>query len=89
MAFDNRENELWFVDAREKLSNRLRQLSLKRRMTLEALKSSVYDSEHRDRQDCVVNVDGWVYRTRRAQTLDDGLFSLAPPPEPVAPELPL
>jgi hypothetical protein len=88
MAFDNREKELWFVDAPEKLNRLMRSLSLKRSMTLPDLKASVYDSE-RDRQDCVVDVEGWVYRTKRVQTFDKGLFALAPLPAPIDPELPL
>jgi hypothetical protein len=74
MAFDNREKELWFVDSPEKLTRLMRTLSLKRRMTLAELKASVYDSE-RENQDCVVDVEGWFYTSRRARGLKKGLFA--------------
>jgi hypothetical protein len=75
MAFDNRENELWFVDSAEKLSRLMRTLSLKRPMTIDHLKATVYDCERLHRQDCVVDVEGWLYTSRRARGLEKGLFA--------------
>jgi hypothetical protein len=86
MAFDNRNKELWFVDAPEKLTKLLRTISLKRGMTLSNLKATVYDSE-RDGEHCVVDVDGWVYQTRHVQALDLDLIATAQ--LPTNPELPL
>jgi hypothetical protein len=75
MAFDNREKELWFVDSPEKFTRLMRTLSLKRPMTLDHLKAMVYDSERLHRQDCVVDVEGWFYTSRRARGLETGLFA--------------
>jgi hypothetical protein len=74
MAFDNREKELWFVDSPEKFTRLMRTLSLKRPMTLVDLKAMVYHSE-RDKQDCVVDIEGWFYTSRRARGLEKGLFA--------------
>ena len=75
-AFDTRTKEMWYVDSREKLSRRLQTISLALRpITLGDLRAMVYDSERKDRQDCVVDVDGWVYSTGQARGLEKGLFA--------------
>ena len=76
MAFDNDTKELWFVDCAEKLSRRLQKISLTTKpLSLDALKAMVYDSERKDRQDCVVDVEGWFYDSRRVRGLEKGLFA--------------
>jgi hypothetical protein len=75
-AFDARTKEMWYVDSREKLSRRLQSISLALRpITLVDLRAMVYDSERKDRVDCVVDIDGWFYTSRRARGLEKGLFA--------------
>lgn len=75
-AFDNDRKEMWYVDSREKLSRRLQHISLAiPPMTLGGLKAMVYDTERKDRTDCVVDVEGWFYHSRRARGLEKGLFA--------------
>jgi len=75
-AFDTATQEMWYVDTREKLSRRLQQVSLAMPpITLGALKALSYDTERKDRTDCVVDVEGWFYHSRRARGLEKGLFA--------------
>ena len=75
-AFDVARKEMWYVDSREKLTRRLQHLSLAiPPMTLGDLKALVYDTERKDKQDCVVDVDDWYYHSRRARGLAKGLFA--------------
>jgi hypothetical protein len=75
-AYDARTKEIWYVDTRDKLSRRLQSISLALRpITLGDLRAMVYDSERKDRVDCVVDIDGWFYNTRRARGLEQGLFA--------------
>ena len=77
MAFDSREQRMWFVDSLEKLPRRIASLSLAKAMEFGNLKAMVYDTEH-VKTDCVVDVDGWVYDSRRARGIERGLFEQQP-----------
>lgn len=77
-AFDNATGEMWYVDAREKLSRRLHAIALAiPPLTLGSLKTMVYDDERKG-QDCVVDVEEWFYSTRRSRGLERGLFAQQP-----------
>jgi hypothetical protein len=74
-AFDARTEETWYVDSREKLARRLQPVSIAiPPLTLGALKAMIYDNE-REKQDAVVDIDGWYYHSRRARGLEKGLFA--------------
>lgn len=83
---DPKTQQMWFVDSPEKFPRLVRNLSLKMRpRELDRLKALVYDTE-RQGQDCVVDVEGWTYDSRRLRGLAKGLF--AQPPESFLPDRP-
>ena len=85
IGYDSKTLETYFVDSLEKLPRRIRSISLKASpRDLAHLKALVYDTE-RQKEKCVVDVEGWIYNTKRAERLEKGFFAPADPWCPVLP----